>query len=256
MKLALAQINTTVGDFSGNRGKMIAFATRARESGATLVLFPELSLCGYPPRDLVEKRDFIDRNQRELEVLAKATSGISVICGFVGPAPAESARTAMNCAALLDRGEVRFVQRKMLLPNYDVFDEARHFLPAASQTILELDGHRIGLTICEDIWNDKEYWNKRYYTVDPVEVLAGAGAEILLNISASPYCLGKRAQRREMLRALARKHRMPVAMVNLVGGNDSLVFDGDSCAIDAQGVVRADAAVFEEDLILFDLASN
>ena len=256
MKLALAQINTTVGDFLGNRNKMTAYAQRARQAGAGVVLFPELSLCGYPPRDLVEKPDFVARNQAELQCLAQSTAGIRVICGFVGSAPPESARTATNCAALLENGAVRFVQQKMLLPNYDVFDEARHFLPAATQSLVEIDGCPIALTICEDVWNDKEYWKKRYYTHDPVDDLLRAGAKIVLNISASPYNLGKRTQRREMLQALAVKHQVPVAMVNLVGGNDSLVFDGSSCVIDAQGVVRASAASFEEDLVFFDLATN
>jgi NAD+ synthase (glutamine-hydrolysing) len=256
MKLALAQIDTTVGDFAGNRNKMTTFAQRARQAGAGLVLFPELSLCGYPPRDLVEKPDFVARNQAELQCLAQSTAGIRVICGFVGPAPADSARTATNCAALLEDGSVRFVQQKMLLPNYDVFDEARHFLPAASQSLVSIDGCATALTICEDVWNDKEYWKKRYYTRDPVDELVRAGGQLLLNISASPYNLDKRTQRREMLRALAIKHNVPVAMVNLVGGNDSLVFDGSSCVIDAQGVLRASAASFEEDLVFFDLAAD
>lgn len=256
MRLALAQINTTVGDFAGNRAKMTAYARRAQSAGAELVLFPELSLCGYPPRDLVEKPDFIARNRAELECLAQSTSGIRVICGFVGPAPAESARTAMNCAGLLDGGEVRFIQQKMLLPNYDVFDEARHFWPASSQSLVEIGGARAALTICEDIWNDKEHWKKRYYTRDPAEELLRGGGDVLLNISASPYNLGKRELRRDMLRALAIKHRVPVVLVNLVGGNDSIVFDGSSCAIDVEGNVRASAASFEEDLVFYDTASN
>jgi NAD+ synthase (glutamine-hydrolysing) len=256
MKLALAQINTTVGDFPGNRSKMTAAAQRARQAGADLVLFPELSLCGYPPRDLVEKPDFVARNQAELQFLAQSTMGIRVICGFVGPAPADSARTATNCAALLEDGQVRFVQQKMLLPNYDVFDEARHFWPAPSQSIVSINGREVALTICEDVWNDKEYWKKRYYTRDPVEELVRAGGEMILNISASPYSLGKRTQRRDMLQALAMKHGVPVALVNLVGGNDSLVFDGSSCVIDAQAMLCASAKAFEEDLIFYDLATN
>jgi NAD+ synthase/NAD+ synthase (glutamine-hydrolysing) len=256
MKLALGQINTTVGDFSGNREKMTAFAARAKSAGASLILFPELALCGYPPRDLVQKPDFLQRNCTELQRLAHDTAGIRVICGFAGAAPPDNARTATNCAAVLENGEVRFIQQKMLLPNYDVFDEARHFLPASSQQLLTLEGHSTALTICEDVWNDKEYWKKRYYQRDPAEELLRAGGSLLLNISASPYDLGKRIQRREMLRALAVKHRVPVALVNLVGGNDSLVFDGSSCVIDATGVVRAEAAAFEEDLVLFDLETN
>ncbi len=256
MKLALAQINTTIGDFAGNRDKITAYAARAKDAGAGLVLFPELSLCGYPPRDLVEKHGFAARNRAELAALAESTRGIRVVCGFVDAAPEGNARTTMNCAAVLEDGGVRFVQPKVLLPNYDVFDEARHFLPGARQSLLEMDGMPAALTICEDVWNDKEFWKARYYTRDPVEELIAGGGRILLNISASPYCLGKRTQRRNMLRALAVKHRVPVALVNLVGGNDSLVFDGSSCVIDAQGVVRAGAAAFEEDLVLYDLATN
>jgi len=256
VKLALGQINTTVGDFSGNRKKMTAFAARAKSAGASLILFPELALCGYPPRDLVQKPDFLQRNCTELQRLAQDTIGIRVICGFVGATPPDSARTATNCAAMLEGCEVRFVQQKMLLPNYDVFDEARHFLPASSQQLMTLDSVTTALTICEDVWNDKEYWKKRYYSRDPVEELVQGGGRLLLNISASPYSLGKRIQRREMLQALAIKHRVPVALVNLVGGNDSLVFDGSSCVIDALGVVRAEAAAFEEDLVLFDLDTN
>src|SRR5262245_58643040 len=209
MKLALAQINTTVGDFQGNRRKMAEYAHRARSAGAELVVFPELAIAGYPPRDLVQHPAFIQRNQAELDCLAQETRGIQVICGFVGPAEPGSARTATNCAALLSDGTVRFVQQKMLLPNYDVFDEARHFDPASGQRLLPLLGRRVALTICEDMWNDKEFWRKRYYKIDPVEDLIRAGGDLMVNISASPYSQGKRDQRLAMLKALAVRHRVP-----------------------------------------------
>lgn len=256
MKLALAQINTTVGDFTGNRAKMVEAARRAQAGGAELVVFPELSVAGYPPRDLVEQPSFIDRNRAELECLAQETASIQVICGFVGRAEPGSARTATNCAALLAGGQVRFVQQKMLLPNYDVFDEARIFDPAAAQHLFPFSGRQLALTICEDVWNDKEFWRKRYYRIDPVEELVCAGGDLLVNISASPYSQGKRDQRRSMLQALAVKHRVPVVAVNLVGGNDSLVFDGSSCVIDRDGVVRASAQPFEEDLVFYDTSTN
>jgi NAD+ synthase/NAD+ synthase (glutamine-hydrolysing) len=258
MKIALAQINTTVGDFSGNIAKITAFTRRAREAGASVVIFPELALCGYPPRDLVERSTFVERNLTELDRLAQATAdlGLTVICGFVARARGDSARTASNCAAVLAGGALQFVQQKMLLPNYDVFDEARHFQPGVSQSLFALDGQKVALTICEDIWNDKQFWQKRYYERDPVEELARQGAQLLINIAASPYSLGKREQRRAMLEALAVKHGLPVVAVNLVGGNDSLVFDGSSCALDGGGRVRAAAKAFEEDLVIFDTASN
>ncbi len=256
MKLALAQINTTVGDFSGNAEKILAFAARARAGGADLAIFPELSLPGYPPRDLVEKPAFLERNREELERLARQTKGIAIICGFVGRTSGDNARAATNCAALLADGKVAFIQQKMLLPNYDVFDEARHFAPAASQSLFPLGGHQVALTICEDIWNDKDFWTKHYYQRDPVDEMARAGGNLMVNIAASPYSQGKRDQRRAMLTALAVKHGIPVAAVNLVGGNDSLVFDGSSCVIDAKGAVRADANPFEEDLVFYDTSSN
>ncbi len=258
MKLALGQINTTVGDLAGNVQKMVEFAGRAREAGAELIIFPELALSGYPPRDLVEKPIFLQRNQEYLERLAQETAALpmQVICGFVGRAEAETGKAAANCAALLAGGRVQFLQRKMLLPNYDVFDEVRHFAPAERQGLLSLCGRRMALTICEDIWNDKNFWAKRLYTRDPVEELVTQGANFLINISGSPYFMDKRHLRHRMLEALATRYRMPVVFVNMVGGNDHLVFDGSSVVVDAQGVTRARARAFEEDLVLYDTTTN
>ena len=252
MKVALAQINTTVGDFPGNLAKMREFATRAQRAGAQIVIFPELSLCGYPPRDLVDKPSFVERNRRDLETLARETQGTSILCGFVSRTESGEGKTAANSAAWLAGGEVRFVQSKMLLPTYDVFDEARTFAPAQQQTVWPFCGRQWAVTICEDIWNDKNFWKKRLYTRDPVEELVRQGANFLVNISASPYFLGKRAFRIEMLRAFAQRYRMPVLFVNQVGGNDSLVFDGSSVALDRDGNIRAQARSFEEDLVCFD----
>ncbi|MSO20198.1 MAG: NAD+ synthase [Acidobacteria bacterium] len=256
MKIALAQMNPTVGDFSGNREKLVRYAREAQAAGADLAVFPELSLCGYPPRDLVEKPSFVERNQLELAALAAEVPGIAIIVGFVSRVPGESGRRVANSAALLSGGLVRFVQSKMLLPTYDVFDEGRYFEPSKKQKIIELGSERLALTICEDIWNDKNFTTNRLYPQDPVEQLFQQGATALVNISGSPFAMGKPRFREEMLRAFAVRYRAPVIFVNQVGGNDSLVFDGSSLALDRAGNVRARAKAFEEDLVYFDTAEG
>jgi NAD+ synthase (glutamine-hydrolysing) len=252
VKIALGQINPTVGDFSGNAAKHIDYARRAQAAGAGLILFPELSVCGYPPRDLVERASFVTRNRETAEQIAKETQGIAVICGLVTPAHSETGKSVMNSAALLQDGKIVFLQSKMLLPTYDVFDEMRNFAPAKSQDLFSFCGNRMALTICEDAWNDKLFWPKRLYTVDPVETLIRAGGNFVLNISSSPFWIGKRELRRDMLASIARQHKVPVALVNQVGGNDSLVFDGSSLVLNPQGEVIAQGRSFEEDLIYFD----
>jgi NAD+ synthase (glutamine-hydrolysing) len=252
VKIALGQINPTVGDFSGNAAKIIQFALQARSAGAGLILFPELSVCGYPPRDLVERPSFVERNHSTVERIATETQGIAVICGLVTAAEAATGKKVMNSAALLRDGRIEFTQSKMLLPTYDVFDEMRNFAPAKSQQLFGFCGTQMALTICEDAWNDKRFWNRRLYGVDPVEELVRAGGNFVLNISASPFWMGKRELRRDMLSAIARNQKVPVAMVNQVGGNDSLVFDGSSLVITPDGEVIAQAKSFEEDLIFFD----
>jgi NAD+ synthase (glutamine-hydrolysing) len=252
VKIALGQINPTVGDFSGNAAKIIQFAQQARGAGAGLILFPELAVSGYPPRDLVERPSFIARSRATIEKIAAETLGIAVICGTVTPAEADSGKKVMNSAALLREGRIDFVQSKMLLPTYDVFDEMRNFAPAKSQQLFNFCGNQMALTICEDAWNDKRFWNRRLYIIDPVEELVKAGGNFVLNISASPFWLGKRELRRDMLTAIARNQKVPVAMVNQVGGNDSLVFDGSSVVIAPDGRIIAQGKSFEEDLIYFD----
>jgi NAD+ synthase/NAD+ synthase (glutamine-hydrolysing) len=252
VKIALGQINPTVGDFPGNSAKMIDFAHRAQAAGAGLILFPELSICGYPPRDLVERRSFVSHNREAAERVAAETRGIAVICGMVTPAHAQTGKSVMNSAALLKDGRIAFLQSKMLLPTYDVFDEMRNFAPAKSQLLFPFCGKQMALTICEDAWNDKHFWNKRLYTFDPVESLVQAGGNFLLNISASPFWLGKKELRRDMLATIARSYQVPVAMVNQVGGNDSLVFDGSSLVLNPAGEVIACGKSFEEDLVYFD----
>ncbi len=255
VKIALGQINPTVGDFSGNAAKIIQFALQARSAGVGLILFPELAVCGYPPHDLVERPSFVTRNRETVERIAAETQGIAVICGMVTPAEADSGKKVMNSAALLREGRIEFIQSKMLLPTYDVFDEMRNFAPAKSQQLFSFCGNQMALTICEDAWNDKRFWNKQLYRIDPVEELVRAGGNFVLNISASPFWLGKRELRRDMLAAIAQNQKVPVAMVNQVGGNDSLVFDGSSLVIAPDGQVIAQGKSFEEDLIYFDSQS-
>ncbi len=254
MKIALAQIDPTVGDFRGNTAKILEFTRRAQQGGANLVLFPELAICGYPPADLLEKPAFVTRCGEAVCEIARATAhdSIAVIVGYVTAAEHGAGKHVMNSAALVRHGHVEFVQSKMLLPYYDVFDEQRYFAPAVRQRICHLDGRPVALTICEDAWNDKSFWENRLYTVDPVEELMKQGASLILNISASPWWRGKCPLRREMLSAIARRHRVPVAMLNQVGGNDSLVFDGSSLVIGPDGEVIAQARSFGEDLVFAD----
>ena len=234
---------------------MIEAARAATARGAEVIVFPELSLTGYPPRDLVEKESFLDRTAEQLDRLAAETSDLNaaIVCGYVGKAAGWTGKRASNCAALIERGQITFRQQKMLLPTYDVFDEARHFVPAESQSICEVRGRRTALTICEDAWNDKEFWQHPMYRRDPVEELAHGGATLLLSINASPYFMGKRELRRKIFAATARRFNMPLVYVNQVGGNDQLVFDGSSFAMDAEGNVICSAASFREDLVIVDI---
>ena len=254
MRIALGQINTTVGDLTGNAEKMMVYARRAAERGAEVIAFPELSLTGYPPRDLVEKPSFLERAGKELERLATETAHlkIAVICGVVESSGASTGKKVLNTAAVLTHGKVGFRQHKRLLPTYDVFDEGRYFLPADRQQITNIAGAPVAVTICEDAWNDKNFWERRLYQRDPVEELAQSGAKLLISINASPYHMGKRELRRTIFTATAQRHRLPVVYVNSVGGNDQLVFDGSSFAMDANGRVVSEALSFAEDLIVFD----
>jgi len=258
MRIALAQLNPTVGDLTGNVDRMVRSARDAAARGAEVVVFPELSLTGYPPRDLVEKPSFIDRSEAELERLTRETAdlGVSVICGYVGRSEAETGKRAMNRAALLAGGEILFRQSKMLLPSYDVFDEARYFRPAEREFLCDLRGTPVALTICEDAWNDRRFWKQRLYQRDPVEELFEAGAQMLICINASPYNLKKRGIRRNIYRAAARHYRKPVVYVNQVGGNDQLIFDGTSFVMNCEGDIIACARSFEEDLVLCDINSG
>jgi NAD+ synthetase len=280
VKIALAQINPTIGDFTGNLDKIIAASRRAAAQGARLTVFSELVICGYPPADFLEKPSFLARCRTAVDELAEATRDLptAVLAGVALPAERESAksgspatdpcrwgekpgsqagicwgeRPAVNAAVLLDGGRLLLEQHKQLLPFYDVFDEQRYFAPSRPQQVVELDGLRLAITICEDAWNDKNFWQQRLYTVDPVEELMRQKPAIHINLSSSPFWHGKRAMRREMLSAIARHNGIPVLLCNQVGGNDSLIFDGSSLALNARGELIAQAASFVEDLIVLD----
>ena len=252
MKIALGQINPTIGDFTGNSRKIVEFARKAQAAGAHMIVFSELAVCGYPPRDLLEKPAFVARSQQVIKEIAEAVPEITIVTGFVSPAAVETGKSVMNSVAVLRDGKLQFVQSKMLLPTYDVFDELRYFDPASSQKVLPYCGKQLALTICEDAWNDKHFWHRRLYSVDPVDELLRAGANLVVNASASPFHVGKRELRYNMLRTVACDNKVPVVFVNQVGGNDSLVFDGSSMVIAPEGQIVAQAKSFEEDLILFD----
>jgi len=254
VKIALAQIDPTVGDFTGNIEKIIAASSRAADAGARLTVFSELAICGYPPADFLEKPSFLARCRTVVDELAQATSKLStaVLAGVALPAGGESGKPAVNAAVLLDGGKLLLEQHKRLLPFYDVFDEQRYFAPAKSQQVVELDGVRLAITICEDAWNDKGFWPRRLYTVDPMEELMKQNPAVHINLSSSPFWHSKRAVRRQMLAAIAKRDGVPVIMVNQVGGNDSLIFDGSSLALNGKGELIAQAASFEEDLVLLD----
>jgi NAD+ synthase (glutamine-hydrolysing) len=254
VKIALAQINPTVGDFSGNLEKIVAASRRAAEQGARLTVFSELAICGYPPADFLEKPSFLARCRTAVDELAAASAGLptALVTGVALPAEPGSGKPAVNAAVLLDGGRLLLEQHKRLLPFYDVFDEQRYFAPSRQQQVVELDGIRLGITICEDAWNDKHFWPRRLYTVDPMEELMRQHPDLHINLSSSPFWPGKRAIRREMLAAIARRDAIPVLMCNQVGGNDSLIFDGSSLALDARGELIGQAASFREDLVVLD----
>jgi len=258
MRIALGQINTTVGDICGNATLMLRTARRAAEAGADVVVFPELSLIGYPPQDLLDRPALMEQAQFQIQKLAAdaASLRMAIVCGTVEPVEAVDGKKIWNTAAVLQRGGISFRQRKMLLPNYDVFDEQRYFRSAEKQDLFHLGASPVALTICEDAWNDKNFWDRPLYARDPVDELAGQGARVLISINASPYNRGKRELRRQIFANTARRHGIPVVYVNQVGGNDQLVFDGSSFAMDPTGKVTAQAASFAEDLVIADLNTN
>jgi NAD+ synthase (glutamine-hydrolysing) len=254
MRIALLQTNPTVGDLDGNADLLLRAAEVAARSGADLAMASELSLLGYPPRDLLLSRSFVDRGRAVCDQLAgRLAGGPPLLVGLAEANPGQEGRPLYNAAALLSGGEVRHVFRKTLLPTYDVFDEDRYFEPARGPQVLDLGGRRFGVSVCEDVWNDRDFWHRRRYHSDPLEGLTAAGATCILNLSASPFTMGKQRHRERVLSAIARKYDVPVLYVNQVGGADELVFDGRSCAFAADGRLIARAAGFAEDVLLVDL---
>ncbi len=239
LRIALAQINTTVGDFEGNADRIVAALKSARKLGADLVTFPELSVCSYPPEDLLLKPHFVRDDRPTLEQIAPETRGITAIIGCLG----SSGRAIYNTAALLCDGVIVDEYHKVLLPNYGVFDEKRYFTEGDRCPVFKIHGASVGITICEDMW----------VAGGPAALMAQSGAELIVNISASPYHYGKQPQREQMFGARARECGLPVVFNNLVGGQDELVFDGNSLVLDAAGVVTARGAQFAEDLVLTDI---
>jgi NAD+ synthetase len=252
MRIGLLQLNATIGAFDKNRARLEEAYREAVSKGAELVLAPELFLCGYPPRDLLLRGDFVQRGLDCLEELAKAIGDVPLICGYVDRNPMRPGRALSNAAALIHNGKVLQREMKSLLPTYDVFDEDRYFEPADKIAPIEINGQLIAVTICEDIWNDADFWSERRYRNDPVHDLARAGAKLIVNISASPWQRGKEATRLAMLQRVARDENLPLVQVNMVGANDELIFDGHSVALNAQGELLALGASFTEQVLVVD----
>ncbi len=254
MRIALLQLNSTVGDLAGNARQIVDGVRAAAREGADLAVTPELALVGYLPRDLLLSQDFIQRSWRALDTLAGDLRGLPpVLVGLPETNPEPVGRPLYNSAALVADGRVGPRFRKALLPTYDVFDEDRYFEPFDGPQVLELGGRRLGITICEDVWNDRDFWQRPRYHRDPISELAAAGADAILNLSASPFTVGKQELRERMLGAMARRYTVPVLYVNQTGGNDDLVFDGRSCAFAANGAAIARGRSFATDIVICDL---
>jgi NAD+ synthetase len=256
LKIGLLQLNSTVGDFATNREKLLAAYTRAVTLGAEFILAPELFLCGYPPRDLLQREDFIEANLTALAETAGQTGAVPLCVGFVDRNSERPGRALRNSAAVLQNGQIIWRATKSLLPTYDVFDEDRYFEPAKSVAPFEFNGRKLGITICEDIWNDEDFWPERLYRGDPVRELLAQGAEIILNLSASPWHDGKEKTRLEMLRRVAHDEKVPLAQVNAVGANDELIFDGHSVVLNSSGELLALGAGFAEEILVVDLKQS
>ena len=254
MKIALLQINPTVGDLAGNARLILDALAEAGSHGADLAVTPELGLVGYLPRDLLLSEGFVRHSWDALAVLARDAASLPpVLVGLPEPNPSDVGRPLFNSAVLLHSGIAGSRFRKALLPTYDVFDEDRYFEPFHGPQTLDICGRRLGISICEDIWNDRDFWKRRRYHHDPIEELVRAGADAIVNLSASPFTAGKHARREQMLGSMARRHHVPVLYVNQYGGNDDLVFDGRSCAFDAAGAATARGRAFDGDVIVCDL---
>lgn len=254
MKIAIAQINTTVGDFKGNTAKIIDRIAWAKKNGADIVAFPEMSVTGYPPKDLLDQPHFITKNIESVQEIAKHTnSQTAAIVGFISMNEATTGKGLFNSAAFIHDGKIQYVQMKALLPTYDVFDEGRYFEPGKNFDVVTFKHKKIGITICEDIWSTAEFYGRKLYTVDPVNMLAEKGAQFIINISASPFMTEKHKLRETLLTNVAKQHNMPLVYVNLVGGNDELVFDGRSMVVNKNGKVVIEGGAFVEDAIIVDV---
>jgi NAD+ synthetase len=252
MRIGLLQLNATIGAFDKNRARLEEAYREAVDKGAELVLAPELFLCGYPPRDLLLRDDFISRGLECLDALAVSVGDVPLITGYVDRNPARPGRALRNAAAVIQNGKIIHRVTKSLLPTYDVFDEDRYFEPAEKVAPLEIGGQKIAVTICEDIWNDADFWPERRYRRDPIHDLIAAGAKLIVNISASPWQRGKEATRLAMLQRVAHDEHVPLVQVNMVGANDELIFDGHSVALNARGEVLALGASFAKEVLVVD----
>lgn len=256
MIIGLLQLNATIGDFAANRAKLLSAYADAVARGAQFALAPELFLCGYPPRDLLQRDDFIEANLDALVETATHIGAAPLCVGYVERNPERPGKALRNAAAVLQNGKIIWRTVKSLLPTYDVFDEDRYFEPARKAEPFVFNGRKLGITVCEDIWNDEDFWPERLYRRDPVKELIAQGAEMILNISASPWGDGKEHTRLEMLRRVARDEKIPLAVANTVGANDELIFDGHSVALDARGQIIAMAKGFVEEVLVVDLNST
>jgi len=252
MKIALCQINPIIGDFDHNTSLILEWSERAGNLGCSLAVFPELSLIGYPPKDLLERPSFVRENLKRLDLLAKEITSIAVLCGYVDRNLASTGKPLLNCVALLRDGKIEARGGKRLLPAYDVFDETRYFEPAPFSLVFEMEGRRLGVTICEDIWNVGDFEGIQRYDTDPVSDLISKGVEILVNLSASPYTLHKRSVRKGIMEKLATQYGVPTIYCNQVGGNDDVLFDGASMVVDSRGNLVQMGKEFEEDLLVWE----
>ena len=256
MKIGILQLNFTVGDFRGNSEKLVSAYERAVREGAELCVGSELGLCGYPPRDLLNRRDFVESHERALREVAKRVGKVPLLIGGIEKTNQKAGRPLYNTAFLVEKGKTRAVARKILLPTYDVFDEDRYFEAGDKVGSVRIAGKRVGVTICEDIWNDEDLWPERRYRIDPVRELAKKGMDLLINLSASPWNIGKEKVRYRLLAEVAKREKIPVIQVNQVGGNDELVFDGQSLGVGVKGGLLAQGAAFMEDVKVVDIGGK
>ncbi len=256
MKIAIAQINPIIGDFKYNFEKIKLFIDKAKNFSCDLVIFSELVITGYPPLDLLEREDFVNANLNCFKKLLESVNGIGVICGFVDKNSNDEGNPLYNSAVLFEDGKILYKVNKRLLPSYDVYDERRYFEPGVKCKAYAYKGCMIGLTICEDAWNDKDIFKRRIYHIDPVDSLVSNGANILINISASPFYEGKREFRWNMLGSIVKKYGIPLIYANQVGGNDSVLFDGISMAFNQKGEIISRGYDFKEDLIVFNCKAS